>query len=335
MKEIGSQAILVLGMHRSGTSALTGLLSLLGLDVGNSLLPPAGEVNPRGFWEHSGIVDIHDRLLGALGSSWHDERDLPNEWWARPAVLPFKQELESILLTDFADARTWVVKDPRLCRLFPMWRSLFETRSSKPKIVIIMRDPREVAQSLTRRDGIFEERAHLLWLQHILDAERWTRDYVRTVVTFEGLLTDWRSTIDQINSELRLSLLTNEPGTQQRVEAFLEPSLRHHKCSQPPFGRVARLAVGAYQACANALPSSQLRSILTPVAVEKEQVQSLVSSWSDEIQALAHMRAEFATYKATAEALAREVTRIKNSVSWRITAPVRAVWNIFRERKGE
>ena len=68
-----SKAVIVLGMHRSGTSALAGMLSLLGIQFGRSLFPPQAD-NPRGYWEHREIVDLDDRMLMALGSSWDDMR---------------------------------------------------------------------------------------------------------------------------------------------------------------------------------------------------------------------------------------------------------------------
>ena len=75
----GSRAILVLGMHRSGTSAVTGALRLCGVELGTELMQP-GSDNPKGFWEHAGVVAIHERLLAALERSWNDPRPLPADW---------------------------------------------------------------------------------------------------------------------------------------------------------------------------------------------------------------------------------------------------------------
>ncbi len=68
---LNNTAIIVLGMHRSGTSALAGALALLGVDMGRSLLAPADD-NVRGLWEHEELVRLHDRLLSAFESSWDD-----------------------------------------------------------------------------------------------------------------------------------------------------------------------------------------------------------------------------------------------------------------------
>ena len=67
-------AILILGMHRSGTSALTRVLNLCGVDLGTRLIPPAAGNNENGFWEHVDAVDMHERLLLQLGRSWSDAR---------------------------------------------------------------------------------------------------------------------------------------------------------------------------------------------------------------------------------------------------------------------
>src|ERR1700690_93442 len=72
----GSTALVVLGMHRSGTSALTGMLHHLGVALGSRLMAASPD-NPRGYWEHSDIVATHERLMAALGWGWDDIRSLP------------------------------------------------------------------------------------------------------------------------------------------------------------------------------------------------------------------------------------------------------------------
>ena len=85
MSEGISTAILVAGMHRSGTSALTGALNVLGISLGQHLLAP-GEDNPKGYWEHQSAVEIHERLLTALERRWDDVRPLPAGWLTSEAA---------------------------------------------------------------------------------------------------------------------------------------------------------------------------------------------------------------------------------------------------------
>lgn len=113
-------AVLVVGMHRSGTSALAGTLSMAGVDLGSRLVPPAAD-NPKGFFEHDAVGRIHHDLLVEIGSSWHDIRPLPDDWSdgqpAKKAVARLRAELER----SFSKTQLWGVKDPRLSRCFAIW----------------------------------------------------------------------------------------------------------------------------------------------------------------------------------------------------------------------
>src|SRR5688572_8066947 len=99
-------------MHRSGTSALTAVLSMLGITPGNNLQPPIADVNSKGFWEHEEVVVLHEQLLGALGSSWHDERPLPDKALNSPDVVQLRQKIVGILRRDFNSEPMWLIKDP-------------------------------------------------------------------------------------------------------------------------------------------------------------------------------------------------------------------------------
>ena len=165
MNDKANKAVIVLGMHRSGTSVLTGVLSMLGIDPGRRLMSAQADVNPRGFWEHSEIVELHDQMLETLGSSWDDVALLPELWWKKPEVVPFKSKLINIIRRDFEKSPLWLLKDPRLCRLLPLWLEILHELGSKPCFIICMRNPFEVGASLSKRDGIIVGEAYLLWLR--------------------------------------------------------------------------------------------------------------------------------------------------------------------------
>jgi len=321
-------ALVVLGMHRSGTSALAGLLNLLGASAGDNLISAVPAVNSRGFWEHAGVVDLHERLLSKLGFTWHDERNMPANWWCKPEIDQFREELTNIVRTDFASEETWLVKDPRMCRLMPLWRPIFDASPGVARVVIILRDPREVVQSLARRDGISGERANLLWFQHVLEAEKWTRNYQRAFVTFEKLLEDWRSTVEEISAKLSVHFCSTDHGIQRRAEAFLEPALRHHRSLELTSGPIGDLALRAYHACLEVSEPYQLEAALRPFGTRVSEMADTVAGWSHEIQAISRAQLEIAAYRAAAEASGREVARIKGSFSWRVTAPLRVAWNL-------
>src|SRR5215469_4551353 len=106
-----SNAIIVLGMHRSGTSALAGMLHHLGVALGDDLMPATAD-NPRGYWEHRDIVAINDRLMTELGRAWHDVRPLPPMWENQDAAARARIAIEAVLQRDFAEAPVWGLKDP-------------------------------------------------------------------------------------------------------------------------------------------------------------------------------------------------------------------------------
>src|SRR5579863_3593312 len=111
-------------MHRSGTSAVGGALEALGLTVGKTVMPPdpAGR-NPKGFFENLALVELHDRFLAAIGSDWRDIEPLGAGHFEGRAARRFRKELLQLLMEEFGRERP-LIKDPRLCRLLPLWLPL-------------------------------------------------------------------------------------------------------------------------------------------------------------------------------------------------------------------
>jgi hypothetical protein len=192
----GSTAVIVLGMHRSGTSALAGTLHHLGVELGERLMGASPD-NPRGYWEHREVVAVNHNLMAALGRPWDDIRPLPPGWEKSEAALRAGRELAAILLRDFAGNGCWGLKDPRLCRLLPLWTALFDQLESQPRFILALRHPRDVAASVMARDGLSAARAGVLWLRHTLEAERATRGHRRAIVHYEHLVGSrgWRSVV--------------------------------------------------------------------------------------------------------------------------------------------
>src|SRR5580692_5095072 len=156
---------MVLGMHRSGTSALTRLLALRGATLPEDMIRP-GVDNEIGFWEPRQIVAIHDEILQSAGSSWDDVAALPHAWFSSDVASRFRQRLGVALDRTFGDAPLFALKDPRLCLLLPLWLSLLDERGIAPLPVISVRNPLEVAASLGRRDSFSESKSLLLWLKY-------------------------------------------------------------------------------------------------------------------------------------------------------------------------
>jgi hypothetical protein len=116
--------LVVLGCHRSGTSALTGLLSAVGFMPGKRLLPP-NQFNERGYFEDALIGEHNEALLRNLGRSWKDERQLPLGWELSETGLAGSAVLAGALRDSFDLTAHCVLKDPRVCRLLPVMQQAF------------------------------------------------------------------------------------------------------------------------------------------------------------------------------------------------------------------
>ncbi|HEY9142813.1 MAG TPA: hypothetical protein VIM90_02130, partial [Arenimonas sp.] len=125
------RALIVLGMHRAGTSALAGALDALGVPLGRQMVPAQAD-NPGGYWENAEGVQIHERLLLALGRGWDDLRPLPEGWLDTEAGLAAAAALEAWLQRDFAGQPLWAFKDPRTCRLLPLWQRVLGRLGIEP-----------------------------------------------------------------------------------------------------------------------------------------------------------------------------------------------------------
>ena len=226
-EEARRQCLLVLGMHRSGTSALTRVLSLAGAALPRRLMGGTEESNPTGHWEPYALVAYHDELLAELGSSWDDWRQLRWSGISAARQKEIRREILEIIRTDYGDASPFVLKDPRICRFVPLYKDILNAADIAVLPVLVVRNPLEVMDSLARRDGMERADAALLWLRHVLEAERATRGQKRVFVEYGALLEDWQAQLDRIVTAFGLRELATDEDTAQVVAAFLDPKLRH------------------------------------------------------------------------------------------------------------
>jgi GT2 family glycosyltransferase len=280
-------ALLVLGMHRSGTSAVTRVLNLSGVALGDDLMPPAPD-NPLGFWEHQGIVSVHDALLVALDRRWDDPRPMPDGWLDSEPARRAGEAIAEVVRRDFAGVRLWAVKDPRLCRLMPLWRRVLEDLGIEPRVLLVSRHPREVAGSLLRRDALPVAIGELLWARYLLDAVRGSEGCRRCMVAYDDLLEDWPDAVRRIDHALALQLTANDDRGRE-IEAFLSPQLRHHRADAALDERLAPLAPIAAGALGLADVDSAEQAFVAGIAPVEPLVDAyagLLGKSRDEVAAL-------------------------------------------------
>ena len=229
------RALLVLGMHRGGTSALSRVASLLGAAGPAHPIPP-GPDNPRGFWEPQSVVRLNDEMLLLGRSHWAH--------WTRfdPGRLPpamqdtLRPRMAAALRAEYGDAGLFVLKDPRMSRMLPLWLPLLTppALSATPCALLALRHPAAVCASLASRNGFPARLSLLLWLRHMLDAEQGTRGLARAIVSYDALLQDWRIAMNRAGARLGLDWPTGLDAAAHAIDAFLDPALRHVPPNGPP-----------------------------------------------------------------------------------------------------
>lgn len=225
--ELSRYAVIVLGMHRSGTSALSGLLMQLG---GDGPAAPLGKSsnNPLGHFEAKALFLLQDELLQSAGTSWDDYRPFPEGWLTSPKANDFQDQLKNLIKAEFGNSSFFVVKDPRICRLVPIWLKVLAEMKIQPIFVHTHRNPTEVAKSLHKRNGFDLEYGHVLWLRYILDAEASTRDQMRSFTSYDRILNGWPSEIEKIALEQEISWPRYSGSQLPELGAMIQPDLKHH-----------------------------------------------------------------------------------------------------------
>ncbi|HET6344225.1 MAG TPA: hypothetical protein VFH51_04790, partial [Myxococcota bacterium] len=224
----GPAMLLVLGMHRSGTSALARLVSLLGAALPRRVMD-AGPDNVNGYWEPTEVVTFNDGLLEAAGGRW-DALCGPGADAIAALRTPEVVDAARRVLADNFDPTTplGVLKDPRLSRLLPFWRPLLEAQGFRLPALVCVRHPLEVAASLAARNGFSEAQGLLLWLGYTLDAERYTRGAPRAFVSYADVLAQWQAVAERLGTVLEIAWPRTTTDAAADVTAFLQPAGRHH-----------------------------------------------------------------------------------------------------------
>ena len=221
--------VVVLGMHRSGTSVITRGLQVLGVDLGDKLIGSIPGNNEKGFWEDAEINDFNNSLLLKLGSGW-DRLNALDEVALLSSDLSSERNLAIALLRGKLRAdSTFAFKDPRTAILLPFWQVIFNDLDLSVSYLIAVRNPMEVAESLHRRDGISLLKGLLLWVKYSVAAVRGTQGARRMFVSYAALMQDPLSQLKRIAQVLDLpSPETNQQGLFEYTEEFLSPELRHN-----------------------------------------------------------------------------------------------------------
>jgi glycosyltransferase involved in cell wall biosynthesis len=217
------ECVVVLGMHRSGTSVLTGLLSILGCYTGFDLMKPT-EDNPKGYFENNKIYMLNKKILEENNASWDDYNFILNNISVEKYKV-YVKEAKKVLEEELKYVEKTVIKDPRLCVLFPIWKQALNDLGIQIKIIFAYRNPLEVAYSLKQRDAIPLEKGIMLWSHYFFQAEKHSRGYARIIVKYNDDFMNMEKLLDYLGGFLTTNI-TKEMGND--ANDLYSPKLKHH-----------------------------------------------------------------------------------------------------------
>jgi hypothetical protein len=228
MSNSEATVICILGMHRSGTSLVSRVLNLLGVNLGPwDSISKKGEDNPKGYWEHHPIALLNDEILARFGGSWDRPPKFPPGWHLDVELEDLREKARRLVRDDFSSQLIWGWKDPRTCLTVPFWQELV----GGLRYVICVRNPSAVVASLRRRNGMAAESAERLWLAHVQSALAHTTGRARMFVAYEHLIGDWRPEVARLAAFIGAPARAADPDVCREVEHFLETELCHHRMS--------------------------------------------------------------------------------------------------------
>jgi hypothetical protein len=222
-----ARSVVVVGMHRSGTSAVAHAVHLLGLraPARDDLL--AAHDNPEGHWESIRLVAVNDELLEAFGGGW----DVPpplRPGWERTTPARQRVSLARAGLGGAFPRAPWVWKDPRLCLTLRFWLAIVKP---EPVVVLVWRAPGAVCASLAARNGFDVTYSLALWERYLRSALLDAGGRPVVTVDYDALLADPAGELDALAHALDTCGVRVGDGSD--AVAAIDARLRHHRSSVP------------------------------------------------------------------------------------------------------
>ena len=343
--------IVILGMHRSGTSAITRGLQVMGVNLGETLYGAMKEVNDKGFWEDIHINSLDVEMLSAIDSDWYhlaaidsiDVEILHKQGYFIRAAELLRQKVCRAPIFGF--------KDPRLAKLLPFWKGVFSHCQFDVSYIMVVRHPLSVAKSLAKRDGIEAEQSYLLWLGHVITSLTGSAGSKRILVDYDRLMQSPGHELNRIATCLDLEVDPTE--LQSYVSEYLDQRLRHtvydlndlmRDDTCPPIVREVYAALLDVASEKTKFDDLELQNKIARWSDEFERLRSplllvdrLLAQKASSTQAVAERDVQIASLnQAVAERdvqianLNGQLTALLQSTSWRVTRPLRFIKGLVR-----
>jgi predicted O-methyltransferase YrrM len=312
-------AILVVGVHRSGTSCLAHLLHVLGAKLPAQVIGP-GHGNSLGHWEPMRLMRINKEILSAIGRTWYDPRPIPPSWFRSKEAYVFHERLVAEIALGYEVAPLILIKDPRICRLLPLYLDVLDALEIEPLIILPIRHPGEVIRSIHERDHIDPSIVDLLWLRSLVEAEEASRTCARVWISFDQLLDDWEATVRSIADQLGI-VWPNGPQTVASVAAsIVRRRHQHYRMADDPTPFLpAPLTIHAWQAAQQGLNGNEeaARAAFDRIRASITEVDHLNEPQQESIQN------RLGTVETNCEPSKREIDSMQARIYRHLTWPIR------------
>lgn len=280
-------------MHRSGTSLITGVLSLAGLYLGEEDdLIEAGEGNEKGFYEHKDIIKINDEILRFFKGSWAHPPVFNDGWEHDTRFANIENKAKEVIKKMDAKSQVWGFKDPRTCLTLSFWQKVLSGRNLK--YIITIRDPLAIAKSIHKRNPDLDVNHGLyLWSRYWLGILRFTSSENRLFTDFDNFFIDWRTELRSIGEYLGEETLSYEDKTEQ-IQDFISPPLRHHTSGSNKITADKNLNTTFYTALDTHIGTAY--EAIYSQAVESSHYRSFYEQCTQENKVLHNKLAQYHTY---------------------------------------
>jgi hypothetical protein len=269
---VAGRVVVVLGMHRSGTSLVARAVGTLGVPLGDNLWGPREEDNPTGFWEDRDVVELDKQLLERAGVDWNS-LVLPEAGsWTGASFQDLRERALAIVRERLSRHGSWAFKDPRAARVLPFWADVLRAAGAEASYVLTVRHPLNVAASLERRDGLPPLHSHLLWVEHVCRALADTDGARRCFVDYDELVERPAEQLGRLAGALGVEVT---PAIAADIEGFasgfVESGLRHHRAADGAGGEsVPAPAMRLYAALRDVALGGGSNEVLAGAAREAE-----------------------------------------------------------------
>jgi hypothetical protein len=227
--------VIVLGMHRSGTSLCSHILSVLGFDMTDEVTPKYDA--EKGHWERREVASFHDRILRLLDRDYYSlqhSHALAPGWWTDPRVREIRNDLLTWLRHRMGHSPLFGFKDPRTCRMMPMWKEILAELGMEPRYVFCIRDPRQVGRSITRRDRFSDDDSEYRWMIYNAHAVAAIERAPVCIVSYEDWFVDPASILARLAKHTGAPMRPDEPTVKGAVTDVISAGLRHDDPATAP-----------------------------------------------------------------------------------------------------